>query len=322
MNILTEAKNVFSTEITALTALRDALNGDFEEAVKRIQACKGKVVITGMGKSGHIGCKIAATMASLGTPAFFLHPGEALHGDLGMVTADDIVIAISNSGESDEIIHILPNLKVIGASIIAVTGNRNSTLVRYSDHALVFPPFKEACPMNLAPTSSTTLALVLGDALAVVLSQQMGFGKENYALFHPAGSLGKKLLLKVSDLMSGGEKNACVRVGDTLKHAIIVMSERGLNIVNVVDADMNLHGILTDGDLRRLLERGVNVYDCTVDAVMIRNPTTIEAGALAAEALNLMTSRAKQITALPVLDDRKKVVGSIRLYDIVKAGIQ
>lgn len=319
MDILETGKEALDIEIKALQHMRDTLNGDFIQIIEAIKVCTGKVILTGMGKPGHIGTKIAATMSSLGTPTFFLHPAEALHGDLGMVSNKDIVIAISNSGESDEIVRILPNIKMIGAKLIAISANPNSTLVKYSDISYIFPKVQEACPMDLAPTSSTTIILAFGDALAITLSKLQGFKKENYALFHPAGSLGKKLLVKVRDLMHKDERNATICMGSSLKNAILEMSSKALSIVSIVDQDNRLVGVLTDGDLRRILERGINVYECYVDEMMTRTPVYVDKDMMAVEALKLLTDR--NISALPVIDEGMKVVGIITIHDITKAGI-
>ena len=318
MNILDEAKELFDIEIHALKLVKEALDYRFEHIIDLIVNCKGKVVITGMGKPGHIGSKIAATMASLGTPSFFLHPAEALHGDLGMIEADDLIIAISFSGESEEITRILPNIKLIGAKLVAISGNENSTLVSASDYSFIFPKFNEACSMNLAPTSSTTATLVFGDALAVCVSKIYGFREENYALFHPAGSLGKHLLLKVSDLMHEGEKNAVVSENTNLVDAIVEMSTKGLGVVNIVNKE-KLLGVITDGDLRRTLHNKKDIYTLDVDAVMTKNPIVINKNMLAIEALKIMNQ--KVITAIPVVDKDYRLEGLIKINDIISAGI-
>lgn len=317
--IVEEGRRVFDVEIEALKKTRDALNDTFVQIIHEFANCKGKVIVTGMGKPGHIATKIAASLASLGTPAFCLHPAEAMHGDLGMITDKDVVFAISYSGESDEIVRILPNIKLIGAKLIALTGNPNSTLAKAADISEVFPKFEEACVLGLAPTSSTTVELCYGDALAVVASVLSGFQDANYAKFHPAGSLGKKLILKVSDLMAKGNDNAIVAEDVTLKAGIIELSKKGLGIVSVLDANGNLAGVLTDGDLRRQLEKGVNIYDLNVKDMMTHTPKTIESGKLAVEALKLM--KEKNVNCLPVLDENGKPVGTIRWHDIVHAGI-
>lgn len=319
MDIIKEAQWVFNTEIAALEATRDSLDETFEAILYCILHCRGKVVITGMGKPGHIGTKIAATFASLGTPAFFMHPGEAMHGDLGMVTDQDVVILMSYSGESEEITRLLPTLREIGCITIAITGNPKSTLAKACQMHFYFPHFEEACYMHLAPTSSTTALLVLGDALAVVASKLRNYRKEDYALHHPAGALGKKLLVKVSDIMHSGSENAVIMLGSTLQSAIIEMSSKGLSMVTVVDGTGSLKGIITDGDLRRMLERGLDVYNEYVDNVMTKAPKWIDTRDMAVNALQKMNDL--RITGMPVLDEKSHVVGSILMQDIYRAGI-
>ncbi len=318
MDRLKEAKRVFDIEIAALEKMRDALDDTYLKILDLITNCEDKVIITGMGKPGHIAAKLAATFASLGTPAFRLHPAEAMHGDLGMVSANDVVIAISFSGESDEIVRILPNIKMIGAKLVGLTGNPNSTLAKASDIVQVLPRFEEACYLGLAPTSSTTVALCYGDSLAVVASGIYGFKDSNYALFHPAGSLGKKLILKVEDLMAKGDKNATVHINVPLKDAIIELSKKGLGAVTVVDEDNHILGIITDGDLRRQLEKGVDVYGLRVEEIMSRNPHTISPDTLAIEALKMM--KEKNVSSLLVKSE-EEAAGTIRLQDIIGVGI-
>lgn len=317
INILEEGKKLFDVEVQAMEIVKNALDERFVEIVKLICDCTGKVVITGMGKPGHIGTKIAATMSSLGTPSFFLHPAEAQHGDLGMLRDNDVVIAISFSGESEEVTRLIPNVKLIGAKLVGISGNENSTLIQNSDYSFVFPTFKEACAMNLAPTSSTTVALAFGDALAVCASKIYGFNEQNFALFHPAGSLGKKLVTKVSDLMKTGEENSVVSAGTSLKDAIVEMSNKALGIVSVVEDD-KLVGVFTDGDLRRALANNIDVYSITIDELMIKNPIVTTSDIMAIEALKIMND--KNISALPVVDN-DKLVGTIRINDITGIGI-
>ena len=319
MDLIQAAKRVFDIEINALEAVRDSLDCEFEKIIDAIINCQGKVIITGIGKSGHIGRKIAATMASLGTSSFFLHPAEALHGDLGMVDSEDIVIAISYSGESEEITKLLSNIKSLGATLIGISGNKDSTLIKYCDISQVLPKFEEACYMGLAPTSSTTAALVYGDALAVVASSVYGFNENNYGLYHPAGSLGKRLFIQVRDIMAKYQHNAIVNEGDTLKNAIIEMGKKGLGIVTVVDGSINIKGVITDGDLRRQLEKGVDVYNLRVDDVMSINPIIIKEDMLAVEALQIL--KQKNISSAPIVDINQKSIGTIRLQDILSAGI-
>ena len=319
MDKLAEARRVFDIEIEALQKMRESLDETFVQILDEIVACQGKVIVTGMGKPGHVGTKIAATLASLGTSSFFLHPAEAMHGDLGMVTANDLVIAISYSGESEEIIKILPNIKMIGARIIGITGNADSTLAVNSDIVQVLPKFKEACYLGLAPTSSTTVELCYGDALAVVASGIYGFKDADFGKFHPAGALGKKLILRVEDLMTTGEKNAVLPADATLKDVILELSKKGLGIVSIVDGEGCLLGVITDGDLRGQLLKGVDIYSLSVDDIMSKHPFTIRNNRLAVEALNVL--RKRNISYMPVLDADRRVVGTIRMKDIVNVGI-
>lgn len=319
MDIVQDARWVFDTEIAALQVTRDSLGSDFESIVRLILSCKGKIIITGMGKPGHIGTKVAATLASLGTPSFFMHPGEAMHGDLGMVTESDIVILMSYSGESDEIVRLLPTLHEISCTTVAITGNPKSTLAKNCEYHFYFPHFEEACYMHLAPTSSTTALLVLGDAIAVVASKQRNYTKNDYALHHPAGSLGKKLLVKVENIMHAGSENAVILEGNTLRSAIVEMSSKGLSMVTIVDPDNKLKGIITDGDLRRMLERGIDVYNEIVDNVMSTSPKWVDQIDMAVNALQKMNDL--RITGMPVLDVSGNVTGSILMQDIYKAGI-
>lgn len=318
MDRLLEAKKVFDTEITALEKTRDALDDTFLQILDLVVNCKGKVIITGMGKPGHIAAKLAATFSSLGTPSFRLHPAEAMHGDLGMVSSNDVVIAISFSGESDEIVKILPNIKMIGATLVGITGNPNSTLAKASNVVQVLPKFEEACYLGLAPTSSTTAVLCYGDALAVVASGIYGFKDVDFGKFHPAGSLGKKLILKVADLMAKDEKNAKVHISVPLKDAIIELSKKGLGAVSVVEDEDKLVGIITDGDLRRQLEKGADIYNMKVEDIMSSNPLTICRDKLAIEALRIMKDR--NISCLVVCEEGK-AIGTIRLQDIIGVGI-
>ena len=318
-DILTEARSIFDKEMEALVKTRDALGADFEKLVELVLHCRGKVILTGMGKPGHIGTKIAATLASLGTPAFFMHPGEAMHGDLGMVESKDVVILMSYSGESEEVTRLMPVLQEIGCATVAITGKPKSTLARECMYHFFFPPFEEACYMHLAPTSSTTALLVLGDALALVVSRAKNYTKEDFGLHHPAGALGKKLLVKVRDVMHSGKENAVIPVGSSLRSAIVEMSEKGLSMVTIVDGENHLMGIITDGDLRRMLEKGVDVYSETIDTVMTKNPKWIDSREMAVNALQYMSDR--RITSMPVLDEDGCVVGSVLMTDIFKAGI-
>jgi arabinose-5-phosphate isomerase len=319
LNVCSEAINIFDKEIEALRKTRDSLGEDFEKLVELVLNCRGKVILSGMGKPGHIGTKMAATLASLGTPAFFMHPAEAMHGDLGMVTKEDVVILMSYSGESEEVTRLMPVLQEIGCITVAITGNASSTLNRECMYHFVFPAFEEACYMHLAPTSSTTALLVLGDALAVTVAKLRNYTKEDFGLHHPAGALGKKLLVKVSDVMHKGDENAVIPMGSSLRSAIVEMSTKGLSMVTIVDEENRLKGIITDGDLRRMLEKGVDVYHESIDAVMTRNPKWIDSREMAVNALQFMSDH--RITSMPVLDENETVVGSVLMQDIFKAGI-
>ncbi len=318
-DVIAEARAVFDKEIEALTRTRDALGEDFSNMVDLVLNCRGKVVLTGMGKPGHIGTKIAATLASLGTPAFFMHPAEAMHGDLGMVEEKDVVILMSYSGESEEVTRLMPTLHEIGCKTVAITGKPKSTLARECQYHFIFPEFEEACYMHLAPTSSTTALLVLGDALALAVSRAKNYTREEFGLYHPAGALGRKLLVHVSDLMHAGKENAVVREQSSLREAIVEMSSKGLSMVSVVDKDGRLQGIITDGDLRRMLERGTDVYHEVIDHVMTKTPRWIDSREMAVNALQVMSDL--KITGMPVLDEERKVVGTILMQDIFKAGI-
>lgn len=319
IDVISEARNIFEKEIIALEKTKASIGPDFETILELILNCEGKLVLTGMGKPGHIATKMAATFSSLGTPSFYMHPGEAMHGDLGMVEKQDVVILMSYSGESEEVTRLLPVLQEIGCTTIAITGKTKSTLAKECQYHFFFPEFEEACYMHLAPTSSTTSLLVLGDALALVASKVRNYTKEDFGLHHPAGALGKKLLVKVKDIMHSGTENAVVLEGSTLRSAIIEMSTKGLSMVTVIDKKQNLRGIITDGDLRRMLERGVDVYNECINDVMTNTPKYIDYREMAVNALQLMNN--KKITCMPVLDENEKVVGTILMQDIFKAGI-
>lgn len=313
------AIRTLTMEAAAVTDLVASIDDTFSAACRLILEVPGRVVVTGMGKSGHIGRKLAATLASTGTPAFFVHPGEASHGDLGMITADDVVLAMSNSGETAEVLAILPVIKRRGISLIGMTGNNISSLARQSDIHLYAGVKEEACPLNLAPTSSTTAALALGDALAVALLDAHGFTEEDFALSHPGGSLGKRLLLKVDDLMHAGDDLPCVRDTAIIADALLEMTAGSLGMTAVVDADGRLSGIFTDGDLRRLLMQDVDVRAQTVASVMTVNPVTMEPGRLAAAALQVMESR--KINALLVVDAAGRPLGAVNMHDMLVAGV-
>jgi arabinose-5-phosphate isomerase len=310
---------VIELEAASVAALADRINADFARACEVILACSGRVIVTGMGKSGHIGGKLAATFASTGTPSFFVHPGEAQHGDLGMIQPQDVVIAISNSGETGEILTILPIIKRMGSKLIAMTGNPKSSLATQADVHLDARVDKEACPHNLAPTSSTTVALALGDALAVALLKARNFTPEDFARSHPGGKLGRRLLLYVRDVMHSGERVPLVPETASLQEALLEMTSKGLGMTGVRDAAGRLTGIYTDGDLRRTLSQGVDFYKAKIADVMIRNPKTIGADTLAAEAVAFM--QAKNINGLIVVDANHKAIGAFNMQDLLRAGI-
>ncbi|MDX1453449.1 MAG: KpsF/GutQ family sugar-phosphate isomerase, partial [Oleiphilaceae bacterium] len=303
----------------AIALLLNRIGQDFEQACELIRACKGRVVVTGMGKSGHIANKIAATLASTGTPAFFVHPGEASHGDLGMITPQDTVLAISNSGNTSEIATILPLIKRMGAPLISMTGNPESILAKQADINLDISIEQEACPLGLAPTSSTTVTLVMGDALAVALLEAKGFSAEDFAFSHPGGSLGRKLLLKVADIMHTGERIPKVQSGTLLSQGLLEISAKGLGMTAIIDNNQRLVGLFTDGDLRRAFDQQIDILSTTIDEVMTRNCKTISADALAVEALNLMEQN--KITGLLVTDERDHLVGAIHMHDLLRAGV-
>ncbi len=314
---LKQAREVLLLEAECVKRQAEILGEDFIKAVELILQCQGRVVVTGMGKSGLIGRKIAATLASTGTPSFFLHPGEGVHGDLGMVTTSDIVIAISQSGEVDEVLAILPTLKIIGAPIISITGSRSSSLADNSDLVLVVEVEKEACPLGLAPTASTTATVALGDALAVVLLNARNFKPEDFALFHPGGTLGRRLLLTVEKLMHTGEGNPVISQEKVIRDALIVMTSHGNHgAAVVVNEDGVLTGIVTDGDLRRILNKYQEPLMLPIEQVMTRNPRTVGKDKLAAEAMHIMEG--KHITVLPVVDSGGHPVGIIHLHDIIQ----
>jgi arabinose-5-phosphate isomerase len=313
------ARQVLTIEADAVRNLAERIDGQFENAIAIILDCKGRVVVSGMGKSGHIARKIAATLASTGTPAFFLHPGEASHGDLGMITQDDVVIALSNSGESAEVISILPLIKRRGAKLIGMSGNPASTLARESDAHLNAAVDKEACPHNLAPTASTTAALALGDALAVALLDARGFTPEDFARTHPGGSLGRRLLVHVRDVMHSGEKLPVVSESASLKDALLEMTRKGLGMTAVVDEKSRLAGVFTDGDLRRTLEKSVDVHAAKIADLMTRNPKSIGPDQLAVEAVERMQEL--KINGLLVVDAEQKLAGALNMHDLLKAGV-
>ncbi len=321
-DMLEHAQDVLRMEAEAILELVPRIDANFAAAIEMILQCPGRTVITGMGKSGIIGRKMAATLASTGTPSFYLHPAEGIHGDLGMVTAGDVVIALSNSGETGEVLNILPSLRRIGAKIIAMVGNDASTLAKNADVVLNVGVSKEACPLGLAPTSSTTAALAYGDALALALLQRHHFTASQFAIFHPGGSLGRRLLLTVGDIMHGGEENPVVLGNTTVQEALFVITDKGLGAVSVIDADGIMLGVLTDGDIRRGLSKGVGFLQRPVTELMTRQPKTITKDKLAAQALHIMESNhPKPITVLPVIDADNKVIGLLHMTDLVRQGV-
>ncbi|MDD1620273.1 MAG: KpsF/GutQ family sugar-phosphate isomerase [Methylococcaceae bacterium] len=318
-NIKALALAVINAEAKAVVALAEQINDQFVQACRLMLACKGRVVVTGMGKSGHIAGKIAATLASTGTPAFFVHPGEASHGDLGMITRQDVVLALSNSGETGEILTILPIIKRLGVPLIAMTGSPASTLAKFATAHINVAVEQEACPLGLAPTSSTTAALVMGDALAVSLLETKGFTRDDFALSHPGGSLGKRLLLKVSDVMHSGVEVPAVADDASVSSALLEMTKKKLGMTAIVDSGNRVAGIFTDGDLRRMLEKNLDVHVTAIAQVMTSPCTVIDADILAAEAMQIMEK--KKINALLVVDEQRCLLGALNMHDLVRAGI-
>jgi arabinose-5-phosphate isomerase len=313
------AGDVLDIEARAVSGLRQRLDDSFVAACQLCLQTTGRIVVTGMGKSGHISSKIAATLASTGTPAFFMHPGEASHGDLGMITAQDILLAVSYSGETAEVVTILPLVKRMGAKLISMTGNPKSTLAKAADVHLDVSVTEEACPLNLAPTASTTATLAMGDALAVALLKIRGFTAEDFAMSHPSGSLGKRLLLRVSDVMRIGDAVPAVAPDVFLTVGLMEMTEKGLGMTAIVDAQGCIAGIFTDGDLRRALDEGVDVRTTRMDTIMHANCKTISAEVLAVEAVRVMEEN--KITSLLVSDDERRLLGALNVHDLFRAGI-
>ncbi len=310
---------VITVEADAVKALSAQVNDAFVDACVLMMSCKGRVVVTGMGKSGHIAGKIAATLASTGTPAFFVHAGEASHGDLGMITSQDVVLALSNSGETGELVTILPIIKRLNVPMIAMTGNESSTLAKFATVHLNVAVNQEACPLGLAPTSSSTVALVMGDALAVSLLESKGFTRDDFALSHPGGSLGKRLLLQVSDLMHTGKEVPAVTGGVLVSDVLLEMTAKKLGMTAIVDADNRVIGVFTDGDLRRMMEKNLDVHKTVVSEVMTSPCTVVKNNILAAEAMQVMET--KGINALLVVDDNNYLLGALNMHDLIHAGI-
>jgi arabinose-5-phosphate isomerase len=320
-HLIARGRRVLATEAAAVAALEHRLDAAFARACTLLLACRGKVVVTGMGKSGHIGSKIAATLASTGTPAFFLHPAEAIHGDLGMLTAGDVVVALSNSGETAELLTILPVIKRLDIPLVAFTGGTDSTLARYATVTLDVSVAEEACPLNLAPTASTTATLAMGDALAIAVLEARGFTEEDFARSHPGGTLGRRLLLHVEDVMRKGDDLPRVGPATPLAAGLLEMSRKGLGMTTVVDAADRVLGIFTDGDLRRALDRQVDIHGTCMADVMTTECKVAEPRMLAAEAVHLMETY--RITSLPVVvpQDGRRLVGALNVHDLLRAGV-
>ncbi len=318
-SIIESARRTIEIEQKAVAALLDRIGADFERACQLMLECEGRVVVTGMGKSGHIATKIAATLASTGTPAMYVHPGEASHGDLGMITGKDLVLALSNSGTTDELLALLPVLKRRGIPLISITGNTKSIIALAADINLNAYVAEEACPLGLAPTSSTTVALVLGDALAMALLEARGFTHEDFAVSHPGGKLGRRLLLKVLDIMHSGSSIPKVKINTKLSEALMEVTSKGFGLTTVIDEQGDLCGVFTDGDLRRTLDKGKDIHATMIQDVMSTNFKSINENALAAEAAHLMQEHT--IYALMVMDDAKKLSGIVRMHDLLQANV-
>ena len=313
------ARRVLDIEARAIAELVERVGDAFAEACRLCLATEGRIVVTGMGKSGHIGGKIAATLASTGTPAFFMHPAEASHGDLGMITHNDLLLAVSYSGETDEVVTILPLVKRMGAKLVSLTGKPTSTLATAADVHLDVSVSEEACPLNLAPTASTTATLAMGDALAVALLECRGFTAEDFALSHPSGSLGKKLLLRVEDVMHTGDEVPAVLADVSLSDGLLEMSEKGLGMTAIVDAEQRILGVFTDGDLRRALDTGIDVHKTSMRSVMHPGCITVGPQDMAAEAVHVLEDR--KITGLLVADDAGRLVGALNVHDLFRSGV-
>jgi arabinose-5-phosphate isomerase len=318
-DFITRGKQVLVIEKQAIKQLEQYIDQNFQNACQLMFDCTGRIIVIGMGKSGHIGNKIAATLASTGTPSFFVHPGEASHGDLGMITSQDVVILISNSGETSEVINIIPVLKRIGAKMVSMSGNIHSSLAKLSDVHVCIKVEQEACPLGLAPTASTTATLVMGDAFAVALLEARGFTADDFALSHPGGSLGKRLLLTLKDIMHSGIHIPIVKCDDLIKDALIEMSEKGLGMTAIVNSKNQLQGIFTDGDLRRILEQKIDIHNTKISDVMTTQCTTVNPDMLAAQALNIMEN--KSINGLLVVNESQQPIGALNMQDLLKAGV-
>ena len=319
LNFIEQGLRVLDVERQALSDIAQYVDENFHNACQLMYDCEGRIIVIGMGKSGHIGNKIAATLASTGSPAFFVHPGEASHGDLGMITKNDVVMLISNSGETSEVLNIIPVLKRLGAKMIAMTGNTQSTMATLANVHVCIKVEKEACSLGLAPTSSTTATLAMGDAMAVALLEARGFTADDFALSHPGGSLGKRLLLTLKDVMHSGANTPIIDVSQTVKDALIEMSAKGLGMTAIVDENQQLVGLFTDGDLRRILEQRIDIHTTQIDVVMTKSCTTATQDILAAEALNIMEH--KRINGLIVVNDKNQPIGALNMQDLLKAGV-
>ncbi len=317
--LIRHGKSVIETEIKAIANLEDRIDINFARACNYVLACQGRTVVIGMGKSGHIGNKIAATLASTGTPAFFVHPSEASHGDLGMITDQDVVIALSNSGETDEIVSLLPVIEHLKVPLISLTGNVDSSLAQAANVNIDVSVSEEACPLDLAPTASTTAALIMGDALAITLLEARGFNMEDFALSHPGGTLGRRLLLRVKDIMHSGEEIPCVYEDTLLSNTLVEMTRKGLGATAIIDADNHVLGIFTDGDVRRALDAGMDVHTTRISDVMTSGGKTIEADALAVEALSMMETH--KINALLVVETDNVLIGALNMHDLLRSRV-
>ncbi|AUL74625.1 D-arabinose 5-phosphate isomerase [Pseudoalteromonas sp. 13-15] len=319
LNFIEQGLRVLDIERQALSDIAQYVDENFHQACQLIYDCQGRTIVIGMGKSGHIGNKIAATLASTGSPAFFVHPGEASHGDLGMITKNDVVMLISNSGETSEVLNIIPVLKRLGAKMIAMTGNASSTMATLANVHICIKVQKEACSLGLAPTASTTATLAMGDAMAVALLEARGFTADDFALSHPGGSLGKRLLLTLKDVMHSGKNTPIINVTQTIKDALIEMSAKGLGMTAIVDSQQQLVGLFTDGDLRRILEQRIDIHTTQIDVVMTKSCTTATQDILAAEALNIMEQ--KRINGLIIVNEQNHPIGALNMQDLLKAGV-
>ncbi len=321
INTLSEIKKIIDVEISGLQTFKELLNKECECAINEIFNCKGKVVLTGMGKSGLIAKKIASTMASTGTLAMYMHPGEGMHGDLGMVRKEDIIMALSNSGESYELNVVLSIVKRIGAKIIAITGKENSTLAKFADIVLCYGEVKEACPLNVAPTTSTTISLVLGDAIALTLMKMKDFKIDDFALYHPGGRLGKQLIMKVSDIMLSDENNPAIEETSSIKDMLLKITEKQSGAISITDKDGKLAGIITDYNIRNVLQREKDIFSMQISQIMTKSPVYVYDDEKAIKALEMMKDRGKPITVLPVVNRESVVVGMLRMHDIIRAGL-